>query len=225
MGSWMEAHRLAQVSALDIPGGGQVVVDGTTAYVGHTTGPEATTIINVADPAHPRVIKQLQCQHAGVHAHKVRVKDGLMLTNYESKAYAGEAEEGFVGGLHIWDVENPADPRLITFWPCAKSGVHRFTFDGRYAYLSPEMEGYVGNIVLILDLADPANPKEVGALACAGAVDRGGRDADVGGDGDTLSSSDPQGRPALCQLLVRRVVHPEHRGHVQPRLRGRSRSA
>ena len=174
MGSWMEAHRLAQVSALDIPGGGQVVVDGTTAYVGHTTGPEATTIINVADPAHPRVIKQLQCQHAGVHAHKVRVKDGLMLTNYESKAYAGEAEEGFVGGLHIWDVENPADPRLITFWPCAKSGVHRFTFDGRYAYLSPEMEGYVGNIVLILDLADPANPKEVGRWHAPGQWTAGG---------------------------------------------------
>jgi hypothetical protein len=40
--------------------------------------------------------------------------------------------------------------------------VHRFTFDGRYAYISPEMDGYVGNIVMILDLHDPTRPKEVG---------------------------------------------------------------
>jgi hypothetical protein len=40
--------------------------------------------------------------------------------------------------------------------------VHRFTFDGRYAYISPEIEGYVGNIVMILDLADPMKPREVG---------------------------------------------------------------
>lgn len=158
----MQAKNMRLVSELDIPGGGQVVVEGTTAYVGHTKGPEATTIIDVADPARPRVLKTLYCEHQGVHAHKVRVKNGLMVTNYESKAYAGNPEAGFVGGLHIYDVETPGDPRLITFWPCAGSGVHRFTFDGRYAYISPEMEGYVGNIVLILDLADPANPREVG---------------------------------------------------------------
>ena len=33
--------------------------------------------------------------------------------------------------------------------------MHRFDFDGRYAYISPTAEGYVGNIVMILDLADP----------------------------------------------------------------------
>jgi hypothetical protein len=41
-------------------------------------------------------------------------------------------------------------------------GVHRFTFDGRYAYISPEMEGYIGTIVMILDLLDPSHPQEVG---------------------------------------------------------------
>ena len=41
-------------------------------------------------------------------------------------------------------------------------GVHRFDFDGRYAYISPTMDGYLGNIVMILDLKDPAKPQEVG---------------------------------------------------------------
>ena len=41
-------------------------------------------------------------------------------------------------------------------------GVHRFTFDGRYAYISTEQEGYVGTIVMILDLKDPTKPQEIG---------------------------------------------------------------
>ena len=57
--------------------------------------------------------------------------------------------------------------------------MHRFTFDGRYAYISPEMDGYVGNIVMILDLADPAQPRRGRALVDAGAVDGRRRDADV----------------------------------------------
>jgi len=43
------------------------------------------------------------------------------------------------------------------------TGVHRFDFDGRYAYLSPTVEGYVGNIMMIMDLKEPARPAEVGA--------------------------------------------------------------
>jgi hypothetical protein len=40
--------------------------------------------------------------------------------------------------------------------------VHRFDFDGRFAYISPSDEGFVGNFVMILDLLDPARPVEVG---------------------------------------------------------------
>ena len=53
----------------------EVVVDGTTAYVGHTVGPEATTIIEVSDSARPRQIAEIKCNHQGVHAHKVRVQN------------------------------------------------------------------------------------------------------------------------------------------------------
>ena len=49
-------------------------------------------------------------------------------------------------------------------------GVHRFDFDGRYAYISPTAEGYVGNIVMILDLLDPAHPVEVGRWWIPGPV-------------------------------------------------------
>src|SRR5256884_5805875 len=64
--------------------------------------------------------------------------------------------------LGVFDVSNPRAPREIAFWRSGGAGVHRFTFDGRYAYISPELDGYVGNIVMILDLEDPRRPREVG---------------------------------------------------------------
>ena len=52
--------------------------------------------------------------------------------------------------------------------------MHRYDFDGRYAYISPTVEGYVGNIVMILDLADPAKPEEVGRWWIPGQWQAGG---------------------------------------------------
>ena len=54
--------------------------------------------------------------------------------------------------------------------------MHRFDFDGRYAYISPTAEGYVGNIVMILDLADPAKPEEVGRWWIPGQWQAGGEE-------------------------------------------------
>ena len=56
-------------------------------------------------------------------------------------------------------------------------GVHRFTFDGRYAYISAELDGYVGTIVMILDRrSDPTRGGR--ALVDGGPMDRGRRNAD-----------------------------------------------
>ena len=157
-----QASGIREIGYFDCPGGGQVVVDGTTAYIGHIAGPEATTVVDVSDPRNPRQVHQLTCRHASAHAHKVRARNGLMLTNYESVVPAGDAEPDFRGGLHVFDLADPHKPEPIAFWPCDGTGVHRFTFDGRYAYISPEIEGYDGNICMILDLKDPARPEEVG---------------------------------------------------------------
>ena len=157
-----EAKGLREISYVDCKGGGQIEISDGIAYVGHTEGPEATTIIDVKDPNNPKIIDTIMCAHAGVHAHKVRVKDGIMLTNYESIAYAGEPETGFKPGLNIYDVSNPTKPKHINQWTTEGKGVHRFTFDGTYAYLSATMEGYSHHIVVILDMSDPMNPQEVG---------------------------------------------------------------
>jgi hypothetical protein len=94
------------------------------------------------------------------HSHKVRARNGLMLVNYEAHPF-GATPRDFVGGVKVFDIANPAKPRELSFFRAAGSGAHRFDFDGRYAYLSPEMPGYVGNIVVIVDLIDPSHPREV----------------------------------------------------------------
>src|SRR4029078_9870741 len=81
---------------------------------------------------------------------------------------------GFRGGLGIYDITNPRLPREITQWQIAGKGVHRFDFDGRYVYCSPTVEGYIGNIVMILDLKDPARPCEVGRWWMPGQWTAGG---------------------------------------------------
>src|SRR3546814_5794549 len=52
----------------------------------------------------------------------------------------------------FYDVQNPAEPKQIGKWMTEGKGVHRYDFDGRYAYISPTAKGYVGNIAMILDL-------------------------------------------------------------------------
>ena len=127
----MTAHGLRQGAWLDCPGGGQVVVDGRVAYIAHMKAPHGTTLVDVSDPAAPRPLASLSVP-AGAHSHKVRAANGLMLVNREAQP-ANDAPRGFAGGLGIWDVSNPEKPREITFWRCGGAGVHRFTFDGRYA--------------------------------------------------------------------------------------------
>ena len=149
-----------EVGYFDCAGGGQVVVSGDVAFVAHMHAPNGTTLVDVRDPSAPRRLATLEVP-TGTHSHKVRAANGVMLVNREAQP-ANRPAPGFQGGLGVFDVSNPRAPREIAFWRSGGAGVHRFTFDGRYAYISPELDGYVGNIVMILDLEDPRRPREVG---------------------------------------------------------------
>jgi len=65
------------------------------------------------------------------------------------------------GGFKIYDVSDPSRPRLIGYRKTGGVGVHRFAMDERYAYISTEMAGFVGNILVIYDMRDPVHPAEV----------------------------------------------------------------
>jgi hypothetical protein len=150
-----------EVGRLNCNGGGQIVVDRGIGYIGHMAAPSGTSIVDLRDPANPVVIAKLEIE-SGLHSHKVQVANDIMVVNREIVGASATAKGELSGGLTIYDVSNPGSPKEITRWDCGGTGVHRFTFDGRYAYISPEVDGYIGNIVMILDLDRPERPQEVG---------------------------------------------------------------
>src|SRR5688572_25652939 len=100
-------RRLEPVSWLDCAGGGQVVVERGIAYVGNMRNPHGTIIIDVKDPKRPKPLAEISMP-PGTHSHKVRAKDGIMVTNREILAARGLKGEvppqDFHGGLGIYDV-------------------------------------------------------------------------------------------------------------------------
>ncbi|MEP0322198.1 LVIVD repeat-containing protein [Bauldia litoralis] len=169
----VSASNTKHLGHVDCPGGGQVWVDGNILYIGHMRPPSGTTLVDISDPRNPRKIATVDVP-PGWHSHKVRAQNGLMIINHERFGSEGPAEFG--GGLAIYDTTRPEKPTLISKWMTGGKGVHRYDFDGRYAYISPTADGYVGNIVMILDLADPANPTEVGRWWIPGQWIGGGED-------------------------------------------------
>jgi hypothetical protein len=84
----------------------------------------------------------------------VTADDLRMLEEFEQRGYHN-------GGFKIYDVSKPAQPKLVCYHKTGGIGVHRFDMDAGYAYISTEMKGYVGNILVIYDLRDPQKPEEV----------------------------------------------------------------
>ena len=65
------------------------------------------------------------------------------------------------GGFKLYDVSDKSKPRLIAFHKTHGIGVHRFDMDENYAYISTEAPGFIGNILVIYDIRNPAKPEEV----------------------------------------------------------------
>ena len=71
------AKGIRQVAWHDCAGGGQVVVERGIAYIGHMRNPHGTSIVDVRDPRHPKLLAELKMPPA-THSHKVRVGNGIM---------------------------------------------------------------------------------------------------------------------------------------------------
>ncbi len=161
-----KARRFTKVGYLDLPGGGQVVVRGHLAFVGHMRPPHGTSILDVADPARPRLLSQVTVPE-DVHSHKVRVVGEFMLVNYERYPPTDTTRSPQVG-LKIFDIGDPSRPREAAFFPTHGRGVHRFDIQGPYAYVSTEWVGFRSNILAILDVSNPLHPSVVGRWSLPG---------------------------------------------------------
>ena len=132
------------------------------AFVGHMGESRVgTSVVDVADPKHPRVVAQLETP-PGTHSHKVQVVGDVLLVNYERSMFEPDAPS-WQGGLKVFDISRPAEPREIAFLPMPGKGVHRMTYwEPPYAYMSGSDDGYIDQFLVIVDLSQPERPTEVG---------------------------------------------------------------
>lgn len=65
------------------------------------------------------------------------------------------------GGFKVYDISDPTTPRLLSYQRTGGVGVHRFCTDERFAYISTEMDGFQGNILVNYDLTRPERLEEV----------------------------------------------------------------
>ena len=105
--------------------------------------------------------------------------NGLMVVNHELNGADPEPGAGRIPRRHrhLRCFRRRRSRARSARWTTAGKGVHRFDFDGRYAYMSPTLEGYVGTIVLIMDLEGPGKARGGRPLVDAGAMDGGRRDS------------------------------------------------
>jgi len=141
--------------------GGQIIVHRRGreyhAYVGHMKD-MGTSIVNVTNPRMPEMVAQIPVPQ-NTHSHKVRVCGDIMLVNNEQHG----GRKPFEAGLRIFDISDPSRPNELSFFKTGGRGVHRFWFDcgDRLAYISTEVEGYMGAIFMVVDVSDPVEPHEV----------------------------------------------------------------
>src|SRR5439155_21680752 len=89
------------------------------AFVGHMGQSRVgTSVVDVSDPRRPRVVTQLETP-VGTHSHKVQVVDDVLLVNYERNALLENNPQTWTGGLKVFDVSRPQEPREIAFVPMA----------------------------------------------------------------------------------------------------------
>ena len=156
-----EGEGFALVGHSDLGGHGdgmQVMPLGDTLYVGHF-GPsgKGTSILDISDLSHPVLVDQWDAP-PGSHTHKVQVADGLLVVNHELFRSEGPAPVG----MALYDVADPRRPEKIGFFDTGGRGVHRIVYEGGdLAYISATPPGYTGRIWMVVDVSDPADPREV----------------------------------------------------------------
>jgi hypothetical protein len=155
------SSNIRHLCRMEIAGGGQIVIEGNHAYIGHQHRPQGTTILDISDPRKPKILSTVMTSHPWSHSHKVRITGDLMVVNSEFERGPGRREEYPDGGFRVYDIKDRRDPKLVTFVKTHGKGVHRFDLDENYAYISTEMEGFVGNILVIYDIRNPSKPLEV----------------------------------------------------------------
>lgn len=150
-----------------LPGGRRVL------FVPHEGPPKDFTVLDVTDPAKPKVIAQIDLSHNKLRSDSLALVDDIMVVAYQAGLDPSPDNFNVEGtGMGVWDVSDVERPRQIGFFPTSgdhSRGTHGVWFvDGRYAHISTGMPDSSpthpndDQFYVTVDLADPTKPREVG---------------------------------------------------------------
>lgn len=177
------AHNIAFVGHTDNGGRGdgvQVMVNRGHAYIG-TRVSRGVTVTDVRDPRNPRPVNFVPihpnswCMHLQAAEdlllciEELDLKALLSIKEYYSRSNQvdsslyGKRGEDFSAGMRVYDISDPANPRAIGFMEVEGLGLHRIWWTGgRYAYASALLDGFTDHVLIVIDMAEPSRPREVG---------------------------------------------------------------
>ncbi|MBT5640856.1 MAG: hypothetical protein HOJ38_04615, partial [Rhodobiaceae bacterium] len=167
---WEEqAHNVKLVGHSELNGWGdafQIQVSKGIAYVAASgiNGHDGLTILDVSDPSKPKILNQIS-DSPGARTHKVlRISDDIMITNSELRPNLIGKYPDLKGGLKVFDISDPINPKFLKYVQTDGVGVHRpiYDRDRKLLYSSGYRDGFDKKILLIHDMKDPANPEFIG---------------------------------------------------------------
>ena len=186
-------------------------------YAGHSFD-QGWSIIDVTDPKAPKYLKFIPCDTPvkDVLTAQVTIHDDIMISALDKESKTDPA-------ILVWDISDPENPRRIGQWKGAEGGSHRNSYPGgKYAYLATYANGYHGDghEMVILDVSNPSDPKQVGVWAQPGQRDGETLPAIAPGFHGPVNVS-PDGRmatlgftPDIVNLDISDVAHPKLIGRL-----------
>jgi hypothetical protein len=160
--------------------GVQVMVARGHAYIG-TRVSRGVMVTDVTDPRKPKPVNFAPIHPNSWCMHLQAAEDLLLCieeldlkallsqqdyyrsSNQVDSTRYGKRGVDFSAGMRVYDIADPATPRPIGFMEVEGLGLHRIWWTGgRYAYASALLDGFIDHILIVIDMAEPTRPAEVG---------------------------------------------------------------
>lgn len=125
------------------------------------------SVLDVTDPDRPELCTYVPGPE-NTWTIQIQVAEGRMITALERIApgWGGVDGRPFTEGFFIFDLSEPTQPRRIGHFQTASSGTHRNFYDGGHlVHAAAGAPGVNGKIYRVVDIADPAKPKEIGRFS------------------------------------------------------------
>ncbi len=161
-------HELQGFGGMGEGMGMQIARDGRRIlWMAHESAPKNFTGVDVSDPRAPVVVVQTELPHSNVRSNSLDVVGDTMIVAYQTRDVGMKP-----AGFDIFDIADPAAPRLVTHFDASgpfSRGVHAVWFvDGEYVHMGSGAADFEpthpndDQFYRIIDVRNLSRPVEVG---------------------------------------------------------------